>query len=68
MGKVRLKDLTYSELEEYFLSIGLKKFRARQVFEWLYKGVESFDEMTNLSLDLREKLKEICEITNMKIV
>ena len=68
MGKVRLKDLAYSELEEYFLSIGLKKFRARQVFEWLYKGVESFDEMTNLSLDLREKLKEICEITTMKIV
>ena len=68
MSKVRLKDLTYDELNEYFLSIGLKKYRARQVYEWLYKGVESFDEMTNLSKELREKLKELCHISVLKIL
>ncbi len=68
MDKVRLKDLTYDELNEYFLSIGLKKYRARQVYEWLYKGVESFDEMTNLSKELREKLKELCHISVLKIL
>ncbi len=68
MGKIRLKDLTFDELNEYFLSIGLKKYRARQVYEWLYKGVESFDEMTNLSKDLREKLKELCHISVLKII
>lgn len=67
MEKVRLKDLTFDELCGYFETLGFKKFRARQVFEWLYKGVESFDEMTNLSKDMRELLKEKCTITCLKI-
>ena len=68
MDKVRLKDLTFDELTEYLCSLGLSKFRGRQVFEWLYKGVTSFDEMTNLSKELREKLNELCEITTLDIV
>lgn len=68
MEKVRLKDLTFDELTEYLCSLGLSKFRGRQVFEWLYKGVTSFDEMTNLSKDLREQLNELCEITSLEIV
>ena len=49
---------TKSFLEEYFLSIGEKKFKATQIFEWLYdKGVKSFDEMTNIKKDIIEKLK-----------
>lgn len=68
MEKVRLKDFTYDELNEYLLSIGLKKYRTRQIFEWLYRGVISFDEMTNLSKDLREQLKEICHISTLKIL
>ena len=68
MDKVRLKDLTFDELEEYFLSIGLKKYRARQVYEWLYKGVESFDEMTNLSKELRSQLEELCHISVLKVL
>ena len=63
MEKVRLKDLTYDELTEYFVSEGLPKYRSRQVYEWLYKGVESFEEMTNLSKDLREKWSDKCHIT-----
>ncbi len=68
MEKVRLKDLTFDELSEYFLSTGLKKYRARQVFEWLYKGVESFEEMTNLSKELRQTLDETCHISTLKVL
>jgi len=46
-------------LEEYFQNIGEKKFRARQVYEWLWlKQAHSFDAMTNLSKELRAKLDE----------
>ena len=68
MEKIRLKDLTFDQMTDYFISIGLPKYRAKQVFEWLYKGVESFDEMTNLSLELREKLSGLCAITHLKIL
>ena len=45
-----------SDLEDYFLSIGEKKFKARQVYDWLYvKRVKSFTEMTNIKKDLQEK-------------
>jgi len=53
-----IKDYNLDALKEEFISIGEKAFRAEQVFKWLYQDkVESFDEMTNLSKDLREKLK-----------
>lgn len=49
---------TRLELEEYFLSIGEKKFRAQQVWEWLYvKRVKCFQDMTNLSKQLIEQLE-----------
>lgn len=67
MEKVRLKDLTFDELTEYLCGLGLSKFRGRQVFEWLYRGVTSFEEMTNLSKDLRNQLEELCEITSLEI-
>ena len=52
-----IRHLSLSDLEAYFLSINDKKFRARQVFEWLWvKPVQSFEAMTNLSKPLREKL------------
>jgi 23S rRNA (adenine2503-C2)-methyltransferase len=54
---INLRDLNTKELGEYMNSIGEKSFRAKQVFEWLSKGADSFDEMTNLSKDLRERLK-----------
>lgn len=50
---------TLAELGNYFISIGDKKFRAIQIFEWLYRNrVNSFDEMTNLSKKVIEHLKE----------
>lgn len=47
------------DLEEYFLNIGEKKFKALQVFEWLYTHkVKSFSEMTNIKKELQEKLEQ----------
>ncbi len=58
--KVRnIRTLTLPEIEEYFEELGEKKFRAKQVYEWLWlKPVQSFDSMSNISKDLRNKLKE----------
>ena len=57
------KDIRLLELEEIiqtFEDLGEKKFRAKQVFEWLWKkGVIDFDSMTNLSKELRDKLNEM---------
>ncbi|MBI5894065.1 MAG: 23S rRNA (adenine(2503)-C(2))-methyltransferase RlmN [Deltaproteobacteria bacterium] len=53
-----IKDLTLNEIEHRLLSIGEKPFHARQIIAWLYaKNTASFDEMTDLSKGLREKLK-----------
>lgn len=62
-----LKDLEYDELTEYLISIGEKKFRAGQIFSWLHKGVESYDEMTDLSKSIREKLKEKTYVSTLRI-
>lgn len=58
--------MTKSELCDYFGSIGEPKFRAEQVFNWISRGA-SFDEMTNLSKALREKLSENCIDTLPKV-
>lgn len=51
--------MNLQELEQYFETLGEKNFRAKQVYEWLWlKPVQSFDGMTNLSKELRQKLKE----------
>lgn len=60
---------TLEDMIEEFKKINEKKFRATQVFEWLYrKEVTSFDEMSNLSKDLRSKLKGFysCQLLEMK--
>ena len=58
-----LKSMSLPEMTAYLQSLGEPAFRGKQVFTWLQKGVNSFDEMTNLSKALREKLKETCFIT-----
>ncbi|HTI10283.1 MAG TPA: 23S rRNA (adenine(2503)-C(2))-methyltransferase RlmN [Puia sp.] len=58
-GKKNIRHLTLSELEQYFESLGEKKFRARQVYEWIWlKQAHSFEAMTNLSKELRQRLVE----------
>ena len=57
-----------SDLESYFESINEKKYKASQVYEWLYdKRVSSFEEMTNIKKDLIEKLKEDFYIEKLQI-
>lgn len=64
--KEQIYSLNYTQLEEWCLQAGWKKFQARQIFQWLYrKRVSSFDEMTDLSLDKREKLKEVFVLTTV---
>lgn len=63
-----LRSFTYRELEEFILNIGEARFRAQQIFVWLHKkGADSFDDMTNLSKQLREKLASCSRISSAKI-
>ena len=64
-----IKDYDLEQLKQELISIGEKPFRAEQIFKWLYvEKVHSFDEMTNLSLELREKLKQNYDMCNYSIV
>jgi len=61
-------DYQLKNLEEFFESIGEKKFKARQLFDWVYKKrVFDYDQMTNLSIDLRNKLKENLSLDLLKL-
>ena len=62
-------DLTYEEMEEYFLNIGSKKFHAMQLFTWLYeKRVESYSEVTNIKKELLDNISRDYSIYRLKIV
>ncbi|MDD5906221.1 MAG: 23S rRNA (adenine(2503)-C(2))-methyltransferase RlmN [Clostridiales bacterium] len=60
---IDLKSMTQEEITRFLRDLGEPAFRGKQVFTWLHKGVRSFDEMSNLSKALREKLKAQCTIT-----
>ncbi len=64
---VDIKSMTPEELAAYFKELGQPAFRAKQVFRWLYRGVTSFDEMTDLPKALREQLEERCFLTVPKV-
>ena len=64
-----IKDYDLEDLKQELISIGEKGFRAEQIFKWLYQEkVKNFDEMTNLSLELRQKLKNNYTICNYNIL
>lgn len=64
-----LDNMDISQLEDLFLSIGEKKFRAKQLFEWLHqKTVNDFDECTSLSNELRSKLRKDYKLTEISIL
>lgn len=65
--KKDIKSMNPQELSAFLESVGEKKFRAAQVFGWLHKGVYDFQEMTNLSKELRDKLEEIAFIEKLEI-
>lgn len=64
---IDLKSMTIPEIEDYLAQIGEPKFRAKQIFVWLNKGVTSFSEMTNLSKSLRETLQQQCTLTALRV-
>ncbi len=67
--KTDLLGMDMAGLAEFFTQIGEKPFRAAQVMKWIHQfGVSDFDEMTNLSKALREKLKQKAVIRTPKIV
>lgn len=64
-----IKDYNLDKLKEELVSLGEKPYRAEQIFKWLYvDNVSSFDEMTNLSVELREKLKQDYTICTFGII
>ena len=64
-----IKDYNLEELKKEFIELGEKPFRAEQVFKWIHEAnVESFDDMTNISLELREKLKQNYTLCIYKIL
>lgn len=68
-SKANLLGMTRAELEAFFEKIGEKKFRAGQVMKWIHQfGVTDFEEMTNISGKLREKLVNIAEIQAPEVV
>ena len=69
MDKIDIKSLYFDELAKELKSLGLPAFRAKQIYEWLHvKLATSFEEMTNLSKELRESLKEKFMITALEEV
>lgn len=66
--KKDIRKLSLTELEEFFLAQGDKKFRAKQVYEWLWnKSLKNFDEMSNISLSTRELLKAHFIINHIRV-
>ena len=64
-----IKDYNLEDLKQEMLSIGEKPYRAEQIFKWIYiDKVKTFEEMTNLSLELRKKLEENYTMCNFKIL
>ena len=64
--KIDLKSMYLPEIESFLASWG-SPIPAKQIFIWMHRGVESFEEMTNLSKALRGKLAELCTMTALKV-
>ncbi|WNO11719.1 23S rRNA (adenine(2503)-C(2))-methyltransferase RlmN [Teredinibacter sp. KSP-S5-2] len=68
-NKINLMGMTQSRLESFFEVIGEKRFRATQVLKWIHQlGVTDFQEMTNLSKDLRNKLEFVAEVRAPEVI
>ena len=67
-NKVCISSMTPERLSDFIKSIGEPAYRCGQIFKWLSLGVDNFDNMTNLSKDLRQKLSETCFIEMPKLL
>ena len=62
-------NITYQKLEDYFVSIQEKKYKAKQLFDWLYvKRIKDFQEITNIKKDIIEKLKQDFYFDSIEII
>ena len=68
MDEIDLKSLLPEELEAYLVSIREPRFRAKQLFSWLGKGAETFDEMRNLPRPLRDRLAADTYLSGLKLL
>src|SRR5690554_7447458 len=67
--KINLLGMPKAKLEAFFETLGEKRFRAQQVLQWIHqRGVDDFDQMTNMNRVLRERLKEIAEVRGPEVV
>jgi len=67
--KKNIKDYNLDELKNLMIELGEKPYRAEQIFKWMFvENVTSFDDMTNLSLELRQKLKDNFDLHIFKIL
>lgn len=67
MNKIELRNLEFDEIKALVQQLGYQSFRAKQLFNWVSKGIISFEEMKNLPANLIEDLKESCYLENMTI-
>ncbi len=66
---ISLKGLTLPELENFVLDMGWEKFRAKQIFKWIYnKQVDDFAQMTDIPKHYREELSQIAQINELKLL
>lgn len=66
--KIDLYNLTWQEIEGLVKEIGEPAFRAKQVYDWMYKGVDKFEDMKNIPKNLANKLKEVSTLENLFII
>src|SRR5690554_175353 len=67
--KINLLGMPKAKLEAFFESLGEKRFRAQQLLQWIHqRGIDDFDQMTNMSRVLREQLKEMAEVRGPEVV
>ncbi|SES66159.1 23S rRNA m(2)A-2503 methyltransferase [Natronincola peptidivorans] len=67
MAKEDLLSLTIEEIEAIVEKVGEKKYRGKQIFQWVQKGIKDFESMTNISNTLKQALHEYSFITNVEI-
>lgn len=66
--RIDLMDLSLEGMQEFLAGMGQQKFRAKQIYQWVNKGIKSFEEMTNLSKALRQDLEAKSFIGRLRIV
>ena len=68
MSKLDIASMYLPEIKELLISLDEPQYRAAQIYKWLRSGIQTFDEMTNISKSLRNNLNDKCYIASVKPV